>query len=651
VFERRVVVCLNEGLHARPATEFVKLARAFASDIEVVRDGKSANAKSPVKLMLLGVKEDDEIVVRASGVDEAAAVDALCDFAGRDDTNALRGLPIQAPPPPPRPPEPYQISGATCMLPKGAPASAGAAIGPAFAYLPERIDAPRQVVAEADIPAELERLRDALAAIERELARRGAKVPSGSQGADIITALAEIGRDEELLSRIEAHVTLGFDAVSAALDVGAEFAREFEGLADPYMRGRGEDVSAYARNVALALLGKREPSLSEVPRGAIVLADELSAFDLAGASVENFGGLISLKGGATSHVAIIARSYGVPAVLGLDYDAERLRMATVVALDGSTGEVAVDPDGDTEAQFRSRIAETLARKERHTAFAKIEPRTRDGRLIEIGANLGSLKEVDAALQAGAMGVGLFRTELLFMERKRPPSEVEQATVYSKLAQAFAPQSVIVRTLDIGGDKSTPGILVPREDNPFLGWRGIRLCLDRPEIFRPQLRALLRAGVHRNLKVMIPMVADVEEIRQVKRVILDCRAELIAEGIDNGMFELGVMVETPAAALAADALALEAAFFSIGTNDLTQYVMAADRLNPRVGHLNRADHPAVLKAVSMICEAARAAGIWVGVCGEAAGRPDMIAKFVALGVTELSMSPASIPLAKKCVSEI
>jgi len=293
----------------------------------------------------------------------------------------------------------------------------------------------------------------------------------------------------------------------------------------------------------------------------------------------------------------------------------------------------------------------LARKERHTAFAKIEPRTRDGRLIEIGANLGSLKEIDAALQAGAMGVGLFRTELLFMERERPPSEVEQATIYSKLAQAFAPQSVIVRTLDIGGDKSTPGILVPREDNPFLGWRGIRLCLDCPEIFRPQLRALLRAGVHRNLKVMIPMVADVEEIRQVKRVILDCRAELIAEGIDNGMFELGVMVETPAAALAADALALEAAFFSIGTNDLTQYVMAADRLNPRVGHLNRADHPAVLKAVSMICEAARAAGIWVGVCGEAAGRPDMIAKFVALGVTELSMSPASIPLAKKCVSEI
>ena len=531
--------------------------------------------------------------------------------AGATNREADGRAPESVQPPPPNAP--------TVSPPRGAPASAGAAIGAAFAFLPERIEPPRLVLAEAEIPAELERLSIARAAVESDLERRAAAAFAGTQEADIIAALAEIGRDEELVGRIEAHVNSGFDAVSAALDGGAELAREFEGLEDPYLRARGEDVSAYARRIALALLGKHEASLSEVPPGSIVIADEISAFDLAGAAIENFGGLVSLKGGATSHVAIIARSYGVPAVLGLDMDPERLRAAKVVALDGTTGEVAVDPEPQTEAVFRARVAARAARKAELAAYAGIEPRTRDGRLIEIGANLGSLKEIEAALQAGAMGVGLFRTELLFMERKRPPTENEQAQVYSKLAEAFAPRSVIVRTLDIGGDKSTPGIFVPHEDNPFLGWRGVRLCLDQPDIFKPQLRALLRAGVHGNLKVMIPMVADVEELRATKRLIEECRAELAAEGVAHHMFELGVMAETPAAALAAETLAGEVAFFSIGTNDLTQYVMAADRLNARVGHLNRADHPAVLKAVGMICEAARAAGIWVGVCGEAAAQ--------------------------------
>ncbi len=672
MLERKVSVRLNDGLHARPATQFVKLARSFASNIEVVRGGKSANAKSPVKLMLLSVKEDEEIVVRADGADEAAAIEALCQYAAQTNADAI-GVPggvaadlVKHRAPDEAASEPRKATSedagaraadpaaselADISLPRGAPASAGAAIGAAFAFLPERIEPPRLVLAEAEVPAELERLRIARAAVESDLESRGAAAFAGTQEGDIIAALAEIGRDEELVGRIEARVNSGFDAVSAALDGGAELAREFEGLDDPYLRARGEDVSAYARRIALALLGRHEASLSEVPAGSIVIADEISAFDLAGAAIETFGGLVSLKGAATSHVAIIARSYGVPAVLGLDVDPDRLRAAKVVALDGTTGEVALDPEPQTEAVFRARVAARAARKAELAAYAGIEPRTRDGRLIEIGANLGSLKEIAAALQAGAMGVGLFRTELLFMERKRPPTENEQAQVYSSLAEAFAPRSVIVRTLDIGGDKSTPGIFVPHEDNPFLGWRGVRLCLDQPDIFKPQLRALLRAGVHGNLKVMIPMVADVEELRATKRLIEECRAELAAEGVAHHMFELGVMAETPAAALAAETLAGEVAFFSIGTNDLTQYVMAADRLNARVGHLNRADHPAVLKAVGMICEAARAAGIWVGVCGEAAARPDMIARFVALGVTELSMSPASIPLAKKCVIEL
>ena len=451
MLERKVSVRLNDGLHARPATQFVKLARSFASNIEVVRGGKSANAKSPVKLMLLSVKEDEEIVVRADGADEAAAIEALCQYAAQTDADAIgapggdaadlvkHSAPDEAASEPrkatsedagARAADPAASELADISLPRGAPASAGAAIGAAFAFLPERIEPPRLVLAEAEVPAELERLRIARTAVESDLERRGAAAFAGTQEGDIIAALAEIGRDEELVGRIEAHVNSGFDAVSAALDGGAELAREFEGLEDPYLRARGEDVSAYARRIALALLGKHEASLSEVPPGSIVIADEISAFDLAGAAIETFGGLVSLKGGATSHVAIIARSYGVPAVLGLDVDPDRLRAAKVVALDGTTGEVALDPEPQTEAVFRARVAARAARKAELAAYAGIEPRTRDGRLIEIGANLGSLKEIAAALQAGAMGVGLFRTELLFMERKRPPTENEQAQVYS-----------------------------------------------------------------------------------------------------------------------------------------------------------------------------------------------------------------------------
>jgi phosphocarrier protein FPr len=633
MYARKVTVRLHEGLHARPATQFVKLARGFACDLEVERDGKTANAKSSVKLMLLGVKEDEEILVRGAGEDEREAVEALCAYAGQAEDAA----PAVAPPP------------AAAPSARGVPASGGAALGPAFAFMPDEIVAPRRAI--TDISAELQRLAQARAAVETDIKRRAASAPPGSPQAEIVEALAEIVGDADLARRMDDKIAAGLDAVSAAEEAGAEVAREFQALTDPYLQARAEDVLAVARHIALALLGKRDPSLAEAPPGAIVIAEEISAFDLAGVDLARFGGLVSLKGGATSHVAIIARAYDLPAVMGFSATPAEARACKTIALDGATGEVVLDPDAAIEAAFRARTAATQARKREHAAYAAIEPRTRDGRLIEIAANLGSLAEIDAAKRAGAMGVGLFRTELLFMERKRPPNEDEQAKVYMTLAEAFAPFPVIVRTLDIGGDKATPGIAVPKEDNPFLGWRGVRLCLDRPDVFKPQLRALLRAAVHGNLKVMVPMISDAAEIRAVKQLIEQCRAELGAEGVAHGDFSLGVMAETPAAALAARELASEVQFFSIGTNDLTQYVMAADRMNPRVAGLYRVDHPAVLNAIRLIAEAAREAGVWVGVCGEAAAKPEMIRRFVELGITELSMSPASIPLARKCVSEL
>jgi phosphoenolpyruvate-protein phosphotransferase len=250
-----------------------------------------------------------------------------------------------------------------------------------------------------------------------------------------------------------------------------------------------------------------------------------------------------------------------------------------------------------------------------------------------------------------MGVGLFRTELLFMQQKELPSEEVQFEIYARVAKAFKPFSVIVRTLDIGGDKPVAGIEFPHEENPFLGWRGVRMCLDRPDVFKPQLRALLRAAVAGNIKVMVPMIVDAAELRAVKALIATCAAELKAEGKPHAEFPLGVMIETPAAVMVADDLAKEASFFSIGTNDLTQYVMAADRLNPRLAKLNDVTHPAVMRAIALTAEAGTKAGIMVGMCGEAAGRVDLIPRFIAMGLTELSMSPSMIPRAKEKLAQM
>jgi phosphoenolpyruvate-protein phosphotransferase (PTS system enzyme I) len=651
VLERRAVVRVRDGLHARPATEFVKLARSFSANVEIACGGKSANAKSAVKLMLLGVKEADEIVLRADGPDAGEAIETLANFVAAEQAGELTPASEASTSHDPLASAPiHNEKVASSALMRGVPASEGSAMGPAFAFFPDALEAPRRTIAAGQIEAEIGRLNRAITAVRAELTERGTSA-AGSEEALIVEALGEIACDPEYIERIETYIRGGQDAASATLEAGETLAGEFDGLADSYLRARSEDVRAVARQIVLALLGRKDASLSDAPAGAVILAEDISVFDLVGASLERIAGLVCIKGGATSHIAIIARAFGVPAVLGLEVEPTRLRAALSVALDGSVGDVAFDPDDATAARFRSQIESGAQRKAALQNYTKIEPRTRDGRLIEVAANIGSLKEIDAALAAGAMGVGLFRTELLFMQRKRPPSEDEQAEVYEKAATAFAPWPVVVRTLDIGGDKAAPGIEFPHEDNPFLGWRGVRMCLDRPDIFKPQLRALLRAATHGNLKVMAPMIAEVEEVRRVKRLLDECRAELAAEGVPYGAIALGIMIETPAAALLADELAREVAFFSIGTNDLTQYVMAADRLNPRVANLNRADHPAVLKAIKMTCDAARKAGIWVGICGEAAARPDLIPIFVEMGVSELSMGAASIPLAKKCITEI
>ncbi|MGF6723062.1 phosphotransferase system enzyme I (PtsI) [Paraburkholderia sp. GAS41] len=669
MLETAIVVKVNEGLHARPATQFAKLAKEFSCSLQIVRGATCADAKSAVKLMLLGVKQDDQILLRADGSDESDAVRRLLAFLSEPGAGVslggcgANGRVVEAG-------ENAKTMAAVDRVDEeraqghaqsqesagqgvadvplhGVAASEGLAFGEAFVYLPEALRATRQFIEPDEVEGELVRFgvafREAIAAFDTQFETLGQH--------DIVEALTNVAQSDEFSGAVKDRIRSGWDAAAATLQVGEELCTAFLAIEDEYLRSRADDIRGITRQVALKLLGRDDVSLASLSRPCVVLAADLSALDFARACVANIVGLVCIKGSATSHLAIMARAHGIPAVLGLPVTEECLREVTSVALDGAQGQVWFDPSPQRQADFAARIAQDRQRQAALSVYRDVSPVTRDGRHIEIAANLGALSEIDAALEAGAMGVGLFRTELLFMDRRALPDEDEQYEVYSRLAQAFHPRPVVIRTLDVGGDKPVPGIVFPQEDNPFLGWRGVRMCLDRPDVFKPQLRALLRAATCGNVRVMLPMVDDLDEIRRAKALLASCAQELAQEGVACGQPLLGIMVETPAAALTADLLAPEVDFFSIGTNDLTQYVMAVDRVNPNLAALYRTDHPAVLRAIGMVCEAAKKANISVAVCGEAAARPAMIPLLIGLGVNELSMSPSSVLRAKKIVSEL
>ena len=468
--------------------------------------------------------------------------------------------------------------------------------------------------------------------------------------AQIFNALRELAGDLELIEPVETRIAGGQDAASAALEAGRALADRFRRIDDAYFQTRADDINGIARRIATILLGLPDDDLARLSAPSVLIAADLSAMDIARLPVRFLAGLLTTEGGATSHIAIIARSLGIPAVVGARIAEAELRRARTVALDGSTGDAILDPTDAVAQTFKSRQQAADQRRRETERFTHIDPRTPDGTSIEVAANIGTEAEIETALAHGAMGVGLFRTEFLFMRGSAPPTEDEQYRTYARVLEAFAPRPVLVRTLDIGGDKQIPGLPLEPEANPFLGWRGIRMCLDRPDLFEPQLRALLRAAPHGRLRVMFPMISDHSEILAARACLDRCRQSLEAADIPTGKIELGIMIETPAAALCADELARHVEFFSIGTNDLTQYTMAADRTNARLARLGRADHPAVLRLIELACQAARAAGIWVGVCGEAAGDPALIPKLLSWGVTELSMSAPLIPRAKQAIIE-
>jgi phosphotransferase system enzyme I (PtsI) len=500
-----------------------------------------------------------------------------------------------------------------------------------------------------DPEAELVRLEAALAQAAQEITalcgRTAAKVGAGA--AQVFEAHLLMLQDPALVDAARAQIAReSVCAEWAFASAGREMADLLATLDDAYLRERSADVLDVTDRVVRILLGSPASALSSLSRPSIVVAHDLTPSETAQMDHDLIVGFATEVGGPTSHTVIMARTLGIPAVVGLGAVSGQAATGDLAILDGTAGELVLRPDLAELQQAEERLAALREREQRLKAIARLDSVTADNRRVELAANIGRPAEAAAALQYGAEGIGLFRTEFLYMEGNSLPTEEEQYRAYRSALEQMGPRPVIIRTLDIGGDKQVEALKLPAEMNPFLGLRAIRLCLERRDLFKVQLRALLRASAHGHLRIMYPMVQSLQEIEAANAVLADARAELEAEGTPAGKPEVGIMVEIPAAAVVADLLAPHVDFFSIGTNDLIQYTLAVDRMNERVSHLYQPYHPAVLRLVRQICVAARQAGKWTGMCGEMAGDPVAAPVLLGLGLDEWSMSAPAIPAVKE-----
>lgn len=529
---------------------------------------------------------------------------------------------------------------------RGVAASPGIAHGPAFQFRQSSLRI-HQVTVE-DPVAEWRRFETALDLARQQLA----EIYGSARGelADIFRAHALMLEDPELLEAVRTTIQERSLNAEAALSKAAEaYVQALEALDDEYLRARAVDVRDVTNRLLRILAGATESGTAGLKVPSVILARDLTPSDTLQLDKSLVLGFCTAEGGATSHVAILARGMGLPALVGVGADVLAVSPGTPLVVDGNEGTLLVDPTPDVVTAYLSRQAAAAASQSEARRHGHELAYTYDGHRVEVLANIGSMEEAQAALQAGAEGVGLLRTEFLYMRGQSLPTEEEQYRVYRSIVELFGQRPVILRTLDIGGDKALAYLELPHEANPFLGQRGIRLCLKHPDLIRPQLRAALRAGHGGNLKLMFPMVASVGEVRAARELVEACRAGLQSEGHPVASeLEIGVMVEIPAAALMADQLADEADFFSIGTNDLSQYTMAADRTNAEVASLAAGPQPAVLRLIASVVAAAHHRAKRVGLCGELAGDPATIPVLVGLGLDELSMSAAVIPPAKHLI---
>ncbi len=535
----------------------------------------------------------------------------------------------------------------------GLPASPGIAIGPAYVLRRERMVIPERRIEADEVDGEAERLEAAFATTRGQLDEIRAGIEGTGLVGDVFDAQFLFLEDPTLREHSAQNVrVLGLNAEWALQRELRRVQALFEGVADAYMRERAADVGHVVRRVQQVLMGREPEGLSNAPPGCVVVAEELGPGDVAQVTREQVAGFVTETGSRTSHVAIMARSLGIPAVVGAGSGlVAQIDDGEEVVIDGRSGRVYVGPDGATVERYREQARLLIDTERELLRYVHLPAESRDGVRMTMLANIESVEEIGDALRFGAEGVGLFRTEYLYMNRADLPSEEEQFDVYRKVLEACAPHDVVIRTLDLGGDKVPTGLALAEEENPALGLRGIRMYQDRPAVFHTQLRALLRASSAGRLKVLIPMVSTLGEFQFARDTLEQLAAELRAAGhVVSDDIPLGAMVETPAAAVMADLLAPRTDFLSIGTNDLLQYTLAVDRTNQQVAYLYEPFHPAHLRMVQQICQAGRRAGITVGMCGEMAGDPANLWILLALGVGELSMAPFSIPLIKKILRD-
>lgn len=526
---------------------------------------------------------------------------------------------------------------------QGTGMAAGIALGQAYIVEPIRFELPQYIPQDPEQEvSKFERCYNA-AALEMEDNLRSARDKLSAHDAEIIDAQLTLLQDEySVADPIREAIRLGRKNIGQAIvhtmDMIADVFRQAE---DEYIRMRVSDVEDIRRHLLIHALELKPQDHSVLPENTVLIAEELTPSDTIRMDLSHVVGIVTCVGGYYSHVGIIARNLGIPSICGVSIAGQSIKNGDPVIVDGSSGTLILEPGPEDLAKLEDLRLQKVRETERLSSFRFAPSRSQNGDVGILCANVGSIAEVEAALDNGADGIGLMRSEFLYMDQASLPSEEAQFQVYRKVLELMGTKPVIIRTLDVGGDKYLPALPMEREENPFLGCRAIRLCLSRPELFRIQLRALLRASVYGNLQIMFPMISNLEELRSAKQLLEQVRTELAKEGIPTAPVPVGIMIEVPAAAIMADQLASEAKFFSIGTNDLSQYVMAAERGNQAVEYLYSAYEPAVLRLIAMSASAAERAGITCGMCGEAAADPNLLPVFWGMGVKELSMSSSVI----------
>ncbi|NRD78691.1 phosphoenolpyruvate--protein phosphotransferase [Bacillus sp. BRMEA1] len=535
----------------------------------------------------------------------------------------------------------------------GIAASNGIAIAKAYRLVEPDLSFEKRTIEDAS--AEVERFRQAMAKSKSELEaiRDRAKVDLGEDKAAIFEAHLLVLSDPELNSPIEDKIQSEKVNAEVALKETADmFVTMFEQMDNEYMKERAADIRDVTKRVLSHLLAVQLPNPSMIAEEVIIVAEDLTPSDTAQLNRQFVKGFTTNIGGRTSHSAIMARSLEIPAVVGTKTATEEIKNGDMVIVDGLKGEVHINPTAELISQYRKVAEEYEVQKAEWAKLVNEQTISADGHHVDLAANIGTPNDLKGVISNGAEGVGLYRTEFLYMGRDQLPTEEEQFEAYKAVLEGMNGKPVVVRTLDIGGDKELPYLELPKEMNPFLGFRAIRLCLEEQDIFRTQLRALLRASSFGNLKIMFPMIATLDEFRSAKAILEEEKQKLLSEGQKVAdKIELGIMVEIPSTAILADQFAKEVDFFSIGTNDLIQYTMAADRMNQRVSYLYQPYSPSILRLVKMVIDAAHAEGKWAGMCGEMAGDETAIPLLLGLGLDEFSMSATSILKARSLISKL